>query len=157
MTGRPLDGRARRYIQPTLMAHFEKHPGKTIDVDELCRVTGASKLQVQKSMGGVRSKPIWRDHLEVVVVGNAWRYRERPGQVSGFSEPPPMSRAAGTAEVPLTVMGREGFGAARAKAAREASQPEPPSWRVLGMTRDGDTILERSAGGSTGLYRATPL
>lgn len=61
-------------VQARLMKAFEQKVGQIVYVDDLAAEFGTHRDTVQKGVLNLKQREEWRERVEIVVRGQAWRY-----------------------------------------------------------------------------------
>jgi len=70
-------------VQLRLMRKFEASEGKVLYADDLADELDVFRDTIQAGVNNLRRKPEWDSAIEIVVRGNAWRYKGPAGEVNG--------------------------------------------------------------------------
>lgn len=72
--------------QGPILEVFTRHPNEVITVETLTAATSLDREQVRRAISNLRSKG-YRDYIQTVVQGHAWRYSPRPEPEEPEQEP----------------------------------------------------------------------
>jgi hypothetical protein len=70
------------------MRKFEASEGKVLYADDLANELDVYRDTVQAGVNNLRRKPEWDAAIEIVVRGNAWRYKGPAGEVKANGHAP---------------------------------------------------------------------
>jgi len=145
-------------IRPQVLRMFTEAPNKILYAEDIAEKLGVSKRSVTACVYNMRqSVPLLRERIEVMVLGNAWRYvgdpdvpiaMPQPGQPTSNGQPVASAVAVPSAPLPAR---------RPAQPAQPATQ-SAPSGRIfeeIGVTEDDDGIIVIDDDGTP--YKLIPL